>query len=57
MISHVGQDHGVLEHGEDAVHARLAVHVVSPVAVHRYQDAAKVGYQQLSLVSHRLSVH
>ena len=57
MVSHVGQDHGVLEHGEDAVHARLAVHVVSPVAVHRRQDAAEVGHQQLSLVSQRLSVH
>ena len=35
VVAHVGQHHRVLEHGEDGVHARLAVRVVAPVAVHR----------------------
>ena len=57
MVSHVREDHGVLEHGEDAVHPGLAVHVVTPVAVHGRQDTTKVCHQQLSLVSQRLSIH
>ena len=35
VVAHVGEDDRVLEHGEDGIHARLAVGVVAPVAVHR----------------------
>ena len=39
VVGHVGEDHAVLEDGEDRVDARLAVAVVAPVEVERGQDA------------------
>ena len=44
VIGHVRQDHSIFKYREDGVHPRLTVGVVSPVAVHRYQDRGEVGH-------------
>ena len=57
VVRHVGEDHAVLEDGEDRVDARLAVAVVAPVEVERDQDAGEVRHQEVPLQSQRFPVH
>ena len=49
VVSHVGEDHTVLEDGEDRVDAWLAVAVVTPVEVEGGSDAGEVRYQEILL--------
>ena len=43
VVCHVGQDHFVLEQGEDGVHLWFPVGVMPSVGVHGEHDADKVG--------------
>ena len=56
VVSHVRQHHRIFKYGENGVHARLTVGVVSPVAVHGDQDGGEVGQQENLLVSKGLQV-
>lgn len=56
MVGHVGQDHCVLEQGEDGVHPWFTVGVMPPVAVHGEHDADKVSDETVLLVGQRVHV-
>ena len=57
VVRHVGEDHAVLEDGEDWVDAWLTVPVVAPVEVERGEDAGEVGYQEVPLQPQRFPVY
>ena len=57
VVRHVGEDHAVLEDGEDWVDARLTVVVVAPVEVQGGGHAGEVCHQEIFLQSQRFPLY